>query len=69
VFYLHVYLCIMCEPDAQKEQERVSDPLEVELQMAVSCVCGCWELNPGLLEEQSVLLTNEPSHQNYLDFF
>ena len=25
--------------------------------------CGCWELNPGLLEEQSVLLTPEPSLQ------
>ena len=23
--------------------------------------CGCWELNSGLLEEQSVLLTTEPS--------
>ena len=25
--------------------------------------CGCWELNPGPLEEQSVLLTTGPSHQ------
>ncbi|XP_050003558.1 adiponectin receptor protein 1 [Alexandromys fortis] len=25
--------------------------------------CGCWELNPGPLEEQSVLLTTEPSLQ------
>ena len=25
--------------------------------------CGCWELNPGPLEEQSVLLTAEPSLQ------
>ena len=25
--------------------------------------CGCWELNPGPLEEQSVLLTAEPSFQ------
>ena len=23
--------------------------------------CGCWELNMGPLEEQSVFLTNEPS--------
>ena len=23
--------------------------------------CGCWELNSGLLEEQSVLFTAEPS--------
>ena len=26
--------------------------------------CGCWELNPGPLEEQPVLLTAEPSHQS-----
>jgi hypothetical protein len=25
--------------------------------------CGCWELNPGPLEEQPVLLTTEPSLQ------
>ena len=25
--------------------------------------CGCWELNSGSLEEQSVLLTAEPSLQ------
>jgi len=27
--------------------------------------CGCWELNSGPLEEQSVLLTTEPSLQPY----
>jgi hypothetical protein len=25
--------------------------------------CGCWDLNSRPLEEQSVLLTAEPSHQ------
>jgi hypothetical protein len=25
--------------------------------------CGCWELNSGPLEEQSVFLTSEPSLQ------
>jgi hypothetical protein len=25
--------------------------------------CGCWETNPGSLEEQKVLLTDEPSLQ------
>jgi hypothetical protein len=25
--------------------------------------CGCWELNSGLLKEQSVLLNTEPSLQ------
>jgi hypothetical protein len=32
--------------------------------------CGCWELNSGLLEEQSVLLTAEPSLQpGFCDVF
>jgi hypothetical protein len=33
--------------------------------------CGCWDLNSGPLEEQSVLLTVEPSLQlrNELVFF
>ena len=26
-------------------------------------LCGCWELNPGPLEEPMVLLTTEPSLQ------
>jgi hypothetical protein len=30
--------------------------------------CGFWELNSGPLEEQSVLLTSEPSLQPYLYF-
>jgi hypothetical protein len=27
--------------------------------------CGCWELNSGSLEEQSLLLTPEPSQPHY----
>lgn len=30
--------------------------------------CGCWELYPGPLEEQSVLLTAEPSLQSWSFF-
>jgi hypothetical protein len=30
---------------------------------------GCWELNSGPLEEQSVLLTAEPSLQPFLVYF
>ena len=42
----------------QTQQKRASDPI------ADGCEppCGSWELNSGLLKEQSVLLT-EPSHQ------
>lgn len=38
----------------------VSDPLELQLQEAVSHP-GCWEQNLGLLEGQPVLVTAEPS--------
>jgi hypothetical protein len=31
--------------------------------------CGCWDLNSGPLEEQSVLLTTEPSLQSHKLFF
>jgi hypothetical protein len=31
--------------------------------------CGCWDLNSGPLEEQSVLLTTEPSHQPRTEVF
>jgi len=31
--------------------------------------CGCWELNSGPLEEQSVLLTAEPSLQPLYTLF
>ncbi|EDL09379.1 mCG144592, partial [Mus musculus] len=31
--------------------------------------CGCWELNSGPLEEQSVLLTAQPSLQPQAMFF
>jgi hypothetical protein len=30
--------------------------------------CGCWELNSGPSEEQSVLLTSEPSLQSPTPF-
>ena len=39
------------------------DPLELELQAAVTPLHECWELNPSPLEEQTVLLTTAPSLQ------
>jgi hypothetical protein len=45
-----------CMPACQK---RVSDPITDGCEPP----CGCWELNSGPLEEQSVLLTAEPSPQ------
>ena len=46
VFFVYICLC-----------EGVRS-LELELQIVVSC---SWELRPGPLEEQPVLLTSEPS--------
>ena len=40
-------------------QKRASDPVTDGSESP----CGCWDLNPGPLEEQSVLLTAEPSLQ------
>ena len=41
------------------------DSLQLELQTSVSYHVDDWELNPGPLEEQPVLLTAEPSLQPY----
>ena len=54
VLCLHVYLC-EC---ARSLRTGVADGGELP--------CGCWELNPGSLEEQLVLLTAEPSLQPHL---
>ena len=47
---------------------KVSDSLELDFSDSCELLCECWELNPGPLEEQSVLLTTEPSLQPH-DFF
>jgi hypothetical protein len=44
-------------------QKRVSDPITDGCELP----CGCWDLNSGLLEDESVLLTTEASLQT-LDF-
>jgi hypothetical protein len=43
-------------------QKRASDPIKNGCEPP----CGCWDLNSGPLEEQSVLLTTDPSLQPYL---
>jgi hypothetical protein len=40
-------------------QKKASDPITDGCEPP----CGCWELNSGTLEEQSVLLPTEPSLQ------
>lgn len=36
--------------------------------MGVGCLCGCWELNSGLMQEQDVLSTSELSLPLHLHF-
>jgi hypothetical protein len=55
---LKIYLFILCEytVDLQTHQKRPSDPITDGYKPP----CGCWELNSGPLEEQSVLFTISP---------
>jgi hypothetical protein len=58
----------MCEYTAavlHTHQKRASDSITDGCEPP----CSCWELNSGPLEEQSVLLTTEPSLQPQLTFF
>lgn len=57
-----IYMCMWCA-GTHEDQERVSDPLDLELQMAVSCWCGCWDLNLVLMTKQRAPLTTESSLQ------
>ena len=57
-----VCLPASCACSVLEGHRRASDSLELELQMGVSHL---WELNSGSPEEQSLLLTAEPSLQPY----
>jgi hypothetical protein len=69
IFLFKKYLFISCMwvyyRCLQTHQKRASDPITDGCEPP----CGCWELNSGPLEEQSVLLTAEPSLQPHLFFF
>ena len=53
---------VMCVSDINGKQKRVLGPLELEVQMVVSCHMGAGN-QTQVLEEQQVLLTTEPSPQ------
>jgi hypothetical protein len=57
VFCLRMCLCKGAKPPGTGVTESCELP------------CGCWELNPGHLEEQPVLLTPEPSVQPHISVF
>lgn len=39
-------------------QKRTLNPLEMELVYLLKPLCGCWELNPGIQQDQLVLLAS-----------
>jgi hypothetical protein len=59
--YVFMYVCHCL----QTHQKRASDPITDGCEPP----CGCWELNSGPLEEQSVLLTTEPSSLQPIFFY
>jgi hypothetical protein len=59
-YYLFLFIQVHCTC-LQTHQESTSDPITDGCEPP----CGCWELNSRPLEEQSVLLTSEPSLQPY----
>lgn len=66
VFCLHA----VCAPSAYKVyggQRRAADPLRQVTGSELPC--GSWELKPGPVQQQQVLLTPEPSLQPYFDKF
>lgn len=52
---LHLGRHTICVPDASGGRKRVSDPVKLEFQVALQATqWECWELSPGLLQEQRV---------------
>lgn len=51
-----------------RSQKKPSDPLELELSIGLSLHVG-WELNPGPVQEQPMLLTAKPPLQPLAYFF
>jgi hypothetical protein len=54
-----LYRETLSQPPPHKKKKSASDPITDDCKPP----CGCWELNSGPLEEESVLLTTEPSLQ------
>jgi hypothetical protein len=63
--YLLIYLSYLHCSCLQTLQKRESDLITV----GCGPPCGCWDLNSGPVEEQSVVLTSEPSLQPHLMHF
>lgn len=61
IFCLNICLCTVCAVPMES-REGIRIPLELEFYIdGCEPLCGYWVLNPGLLEQKSVLLTTESS--------
>jgi hypothetical protein len=58
VLYIYMYHCSYPQTHQKRTSDLIIDGCEPP--------CGCWDLNSGPLEEQSVLLTAEPCLQRSL---
>jgi hypothetical protein len=59
MFCQHARLCPACMPWTPEGQRKMLDPLELELEVVMSWVCGCWKWSPSPLKEQPGVLTIE----------
>ena len=66
-FFLKSYLFIICKHTITVFRHPRRD--SVIITDGCEPPCGCWDLNSGPSEEQSVLLTTEPSLQPFLKKF
>lgn len=66
MFCLQACQCAICILGTHGDEKRASDPWVTN---GGELACGCWELNPGLLEEQWVLFTTESSLQSSSPYF
>lgn len=48
-------MCVCVSMCTLVQTSGVQDPLELELQVVMNFLTGCWQLNSGLLQEQEVL--------------
>ena len=55
IYFIYVSIQSLSSNTPEDTSNPITDSFEL--------TCGCWELNSGSLEEQSVLLTAEPSFQ------
>ena len=57
-----LYVCL-CNAHPQRPEGIICPGTGVTTELC-ELLCGCWESNPGLLKEERVLITTEPSLQS-----